>query len=31
MGTEMPNFGTVFTREETWALVNYLWTLPFEE
>jgi plastocyanin len=25
MGTGMPNFGTVFTPEETWALVNYLW------
>jgi mono/diheme cytochrome c family protein/plastocyanin len=28
MGTGMPNFGTLFTREETWALVDYLWTLP---
>lgn len=28
MGTDMPNFGTLFTQEETWALVEYLWTLP---
>jgi mono/diheme cytochrome c family protein/plastocyanin len=28
MGTGMPNFGTLFTPEETWALVEYLWTLP---
>lgn len=28
MGTDMPNFGTLFTLEETWALVEYLWTLP---
>jgi len=27
MGTDMPNFGTLFTPEETWALVDYLWTL----
>jgi hypothetical protein len=25
----MPNFGTLITREETWALVDYLWTLGF--
>lgn len=31
MGTDMPNFGTLLTQEETWALVNYLWTFPFEE
>ncbi|QPC80837.1 c-type cytochrome [Phototrophicus methaneseepsis] len=30
MGTDMPNFGTLFTREETWALVDYLWLLAFE-
>lgn len=29
MGTGMPNFGTVFTPEETWALVDYLWQLAF--
>jgi len=27
MGTDMPNFGTLITPEETWALVDYLWTL----
>ena len=27
MGTGMPNFGTVFTPEETWALVAYLRSL----
>ncbi|SRR5581483_7357025 len=30
MGTDMPNFGTVFTLEETWALVDYLRTLAVE-
>lgn len=30
MGTDMPNFGTLFTPEETWALVDYLWTFPVE-
>lgn len=29
MGTDMPNFGTLFTPQETWALVDYLWTLSF--
>ena len=24
MGTDMPNFGTLFTLNETWALVEYL-------
>jgi mono/diheme cytochrome c family protein len=27
MGTDMPNFGTIFTPDETWALVNYLRSL----
>jgi hypothetical protein len=27
MGTDMPNFGTLFTQVETWALVNYLRSL----
>ncbi len=26
MSTDMPNFGTLFTAEETWALVDYLWS-----
>jgi plastocyanin len=30
MGTDMPNFGTIFTTEETWALVDYLWSLSLE-
>ena len=30
MGTDMPNFGTLFTPEETRALVDYLWSLSFE-
>ncbi len=29
MGTGMPNWGTVFTPDETWGLVDYLWTLAF--
>jgi plastocyanin/cytochrome c5 len=31
MGTDMPNFGTVFTSEETWALVDYLWSLSISD
>lgn len=31
MGTGMPNFGTLFTPEETWALVDYLWLLALGE
>lgn len=31
MGTGMPNFGTIFTPEETWALVDYLWWLALSE
>ncbi|MBI1281356.1 MAG: c-type cytochrome [Anaerolineaceae bacterium] len=27
MGTDMPNFGTLFSPEETWALVDYLRSL----
>ncbi len=27
MGTDMPNFGTVLTPQETWELVDYLWQL----
>jgi mono/diheme cytochrome c family protein len=29
MGTGMPNFGTLFTPAETWALVDYIWLLAF--
>ncbi len=31
MGTGMPNFGTLFSPEETWSLVDYLWLLAFGE
>jgi mono/diheme cytochrome c family protein/plastocyanin len=30
MGTGMPSFGPIFTPEETWALVDYLWTFVFD-
>jgi len=30
MGTGMPSWGLIYTEEETWALVDYLWTLLFE-
>ncbi len=30
MGTDMPNFGTLFTPAETWAYVDYLWRLNLE-
>jgi hypothetical protein len=30
MGTNMPNFGTLLTPEETWALLDYLWQLALE-
>lgn len=29
MGTGMPNWGTIFTDEQIWALVDYLWTFQF--
>jgi plastocyanin len=29
MGTGMPSFGPIFTTEETWLLVDYLWTFVF--
>jgi len=31
MGTGMPGFGAVFTPEETWALVDYLWMFVFDD
>lgn len=31
MGTGMPMWGTIFTEDQTWALVNYLYTFQFEE
>jgi mono/diheme cytochrome c family protein len=30
MGTGMPGFGPLLTPEETWMLVDYLWTFVFE-
>lgn len=30
MGTDMPNWGTIFSPDETWALVDYLWSLSFQ-
>ena len=31
MGTGMPDFGPIFTEDEVWALVNYLWTFQFDK
>ena len=31
MGTGTPNFGTLFSSEETWLLVDYLWLPAFGE
>jgi len=31
MGTGMPMWGVIFTEEQTWSLVNYLYTFQFEE
>lgn len=31
MGTGMPMWGVIFTEEQTWALVSYLYTFQFEE
>ncbi len=30
MGTGMPGFGPLFTPEETWALVDFLWAFVFD-
>jgi cytochrome c oxidase subunit 2 len=30
MGTGMPYWGTIFSEEETWSIVDYLWTFLFE-
>jgi len=30
MGTGMPAWGQIFTDEQTWSLVNYLWTFQFQ-
>jgi plastocyanin/mono/diheme cytochrome c family protein len=31
MGTGMPGFGSLFTSDETWALVDLLWTFVFDK
>jgi plastocyanin/mono/diheme cytochrome c family protein len=31
MGTGMPSFGPIFTEEETWRLVDYLWSFQFAD
>jgi mono/diheme cytochrome c family protein/plastocyanin len=31
MGTGMPMWGVIFTEDQTWALVSYLYTFSFEE
>lgn len=30
MGTGMPYWGPIFTEDQTWALVDYLWTFQFQ-
>lgn len=30
MGTGMPYFGTIFSEEETWSIVDYIWMFLFE-
>ncbi len=30
MGTGMPSWGAIFTEDQTWALVAYLWSFQFE-
>lgn len=31
MGTGMPYWGTIFTEEESWSIVDYLWTFLFKD
>ncbi len=31
MGTGMPYWGTIFTEEETWSIVDYLWRFSLKE
>lgn len=30
MGTGMPSWGLIYTEEQTWALVSYLWTMSLD-
>ncbi len=27
----MPYWGTIFTKDETWSIVDYLWTFLFKD
>jgi len=31
MGTGMPSWGLIYTEEQTWNLVDYLWTFQFQD
>jgi plastocyanin len=31
MGTGMPSWGLIYTEEQTWALVDFLWTFIFDD
>ncbi len=31
MGTGMPSWGPIFTEDQTWKIVSYLYTLQFQE
>jgi len=31
MGTGMPSWDTIFAKEETWSIVDYLWTFLFKD
>jgi hypothetical protein len=30
MGTGMPYWGPIFTKEQIWSLISYLWTFQFD-
>jgi len=31
MGTGMPYWGPIFTNQQIWSLVDYLWTFQFDQ
>jgi len=31
MGTGMPNFGPIFSQEEIWSMLDYIWTFQFSD
>ena len=31
MGTGMPNFGPILTEDQTWSLIDYIWTFQFTD